>query len=336
MKTKLFILAMLAMLPAVACAGWYSNSWKYRNCLTVISTGAYSNAQVLVSKSAGDFENLVSDSKLNADWKDLRFTSSDGTTPINHWKLPDGSGVYVKVPSVASGRNIIYMYYGNPSASDGSTFTGAMGAQADATTTGLWNFDERSSQYYVNDYSVNYNTATIKDWVHVLYTSTTWLAGECNKIGDTNVTLTTGSAFYSSGQGEYIYIASNTAMNSSKNLTVSFWIKPETTSGNRSLIRKDNYDNSWKFMLSYTETSSLEFFAKGNRTTEGRIAISKITGGKWHHVVGTYDYAAQTIKMYLNGALENTVTSVSDIGADYATYIKVFTQNDTYDERGAQ
>jgi len=60
------------------------------------------------------------DSKAKLDYEDIRFTSSDGKTELNHWKEKDGT-FWVKVPSIATGNNTIYMYYGNALATSASS-----------------------------------------------------------------------------------------------------------------------------------------------------------------------------------------------------------------------
>ncbi|MDD4531087.1 MAG: DUF2341 domain-containing protein [Candidatus Pacebacteria bacterium] len=68
------------------------------------------------------------DSDMQADFDDLRFTSSDGTTLLNYWleSKTDSSTatIWVKVPTLSSGSNTIYMYYGNASATSGGDGTG--------------------------------------------------------------------------------------------------------------------------------------------------------------------------------------------------------------------
>lgn len=56
------------------------------------------------------------DSNMNTDFSDVRFTSSDGSTLLSYWREKYTSSstatFWVKVPSIASGANTIYMYYG--------------------------------------------------------------------------------------------------------------------------------------------------------------------------------------------------------------------------------
>jgi len=64
-------------------------------------------------------------SKMNADFSDIRFTSSDGSTELSYWiesyVASTSAVVWVKVPSLIVGATTIYMYYGNSSATTTSS-----------------------------------------------------------------------------------------------------------------------------------------------------------------------------------------------------------------------
>ena len=72
-----------------------------------------------------DTSSLISAGKMQSDCDDIRFTDSDGVTPINFWvegPLNSPSTViWVEVPHIpASSTKTIYMYYGNAYASSAS------------------------------------------------------------------------------------------------------------------------------------------------------------------------------------------------------------------------
>lgn len=88
--------------------------------MTVDNTG---NASALTDHQVSIA--VTYDADMQADFDDLRFTSSDGTTLLSHWletKTDSTSAVvWVKVPSVGgSSTATVYMYYGNASASSAS------------------------------------------------------------------------------------------------------------------------------------------------------------------------------------------------------------------------
>jgi len=106
-------------------ADWYNANWKYRQKITIssdVTDSDLENFTLLVSLT--DNTNDIF-SNAQSDGDDMLFTSSDGTTKLNHeiedFNTTSGSEelvVFVNVPSISSSTNTeIYMYYGNSSAS---------------------------------------------------------------------------------------------------------------------------------------------------------------------------------------------------------------------------
>ena len=144
-RATLVVLALSTLWSSSARAqGWYSSSWPYRKQITIDftkvgATGApHANLPVLVSLSAD--ANLSANAR--ADGFDIVFTSSDGTTKLNHERTSYASGTllaWVQVPSVSATANtVIYMYYGNASAADQQNGTGTW----DANYVGVWHLNE--------------------------------------------------------------------------------------------------------------------------------------------------------------------------------------------------
>jgi hypothetical protein len=87
-----------------------------RQPITINSASALTDYQVKLT--------ITYDSDMQPDFDDLRFTSADGTTELSYWlesKTDSTTAiVWVKVPSLASGDNTLYMYYANASATTAS------------------------------------------------------------------------------------------------------------------------------------------------------------------------------------------------------------------------
>ncbi|MFA5009383.1 MAG: DUF2341 domain-containing protein [Candidatus Paceibacterota bacterium] len=87
-----------------------------RQPITINSASALTDYQVKLT--------VAYDTDMQPDFDDLRFTSSDGTTELNYWlesKTDSTTAtIWVKIPSLASGDNTIYMYYANASATTAS------------------------------------------------------------------------------------------------------------------------------------------------------------------------------------------------------------------------
>ncbi|MFZ2253556.1 MAG: DUF2341 domain-containing protein [Minisyncoccia bacterium] len=101
---------------------WYDGSWGKRKRVTVTNADAvsYTNAAIKLT--------VAYDSDMQADFDDLRFTSSNGTTLVNHfiesYTASTDAVVWVEVPTLATSTDTeVYMYYGNGGVSDTSTST---------------------------------------------------------------------------------------------------------------------------------------------------------------------------------------------------------------------
>lgn len=106
------LLVVLFLCSGFVDAAWLSG-WGYRRLVNVSENSgtALSDYQVLIP--------VVYDSDMKADFSDLRFTDSDGSTLLSYWiedYTPSTSAsVWVQVLSIpAGGMKTIYMYYGNP------------------------------------------------------------------------------------------------------------------------------------------------------------------------------------------------------------------------------
>ena len=294
---------MLVLIPVNAYAGWYNNSWKSRSTLIINSTSAVTNAQLLLTPSISGTLTLISEGKLNADLSDVRFTDKDGVTLINYWIPPDASGIIVKVPALLAGKNVIYMYYGNPSASDASSFEGTMGLSASVDMQGLYNFNFNGTDTSGKGNNMNLFAAA-------------FAAKDVPKWKTYTIVPTTGSSMMFDGLAAHGQIPANATLNTSKSLTVAFWINPDDFSVAREVIRKDDYPNTWKifFPLDSGVPGRIEFSAK-SRSLQAFVD-NKVVAGQWTHVAATFDAVKKEMKIYINGNLEATKSSIDDIGAD--------------------
>jgi len=127
----------LTLAPLFNANGWefdkadWLSDWQYRQAVTIDNTqnpNTLTEYQVLVTL---DTASLISAGKMNTDCSDARFTDAGGSL-INYW-LESGCNsantkLWVKVPSIpASLTKIIYVYYGNPSATTQSNSTSTFG-----------------------------------------------------------------------------------------------------------------------------------------------------------------------------------------------------------------
>ncbi|MFI5936340.1 LamG-like jellyroll fold domain-containing protein [Actinoplanes sp. NPDC051494] len=105
-----------------------------------------------------------------------------------------------------------------------------------------------------------------------------------------------------------------TPVDSSRSFTVSAWVKLGATGKTRQAVsaeglkqnafelRYDGPANRWKFITS--ESDSLSPGSIGSTSTSAPAA------GTWTHLAGVYDASAQTMRLYVNGTLEDTDSGI--------------------------
>ena len=123
-----FLLIFSTFVPyKVQGANWWNTSWVYRKPINITENSGsnLTDYQILVTV---DTQILISASKMRSDCGDIRFIDSDNSTNLSYW-IESGintssTKIWVKVPSIsANSTKIIYMYYGNPSATSISNGT---------------------------------------------------------------------------------------------------------------------------------------------------------------------------------------------------------------------
>ncbi len=118
---------------------WYQ-TWSYRKSITidhtkVSGTSTLTNFPILFSTTDADLKYTSFGGKMGkSDGTDIVFTSSDGITKLDHeiekYASTTGETVnWVEIPSLSTTTDtVIYIYFGNASASDQSNKTGVWGS----------------------------------------------------------------------------------------------------------------------------------------------------------------------------------------------------------------
>ena len=158
-KRSIIIAAILILLLGIPTAylvsirnqeesgAWYNSSWLYRRSISVGNPGStLTNEDVLIEV---DTATLVTASKLQADCDDLRFIDSDDSTPLAYW-VEGGCNtstthIWVQIPTLNSGGETIYMYYGNTSATNSEqTWTGKFYLMKNSACDSGWTTESNS------------------------------------------------------------------------------------------------------------------------------------------------------------------------------------------------
>ena len=269
---------------------WYNNSWSYRKALTI------SHTKVSGSSNLTNFPvsiSLATDSDMAAHAQstgnDILFTDSSGTNKLNHeieaYNSTTGQLIaWVQVPSVSPATDtVIFMYYGNPSATDQQNKTLVW----DANYQGIWHLPNGTA-LNATDSTFHGNNGTIGN--------ATAAAGE----------IYGGASF--NGSNASVDLGGGSGLHITGPITAQAWVNVTGWPANgypAGLLGMGyNYASGWTgWMLeASTDNGGNHYLSwtSNNGATHGVARPSSLATGTWHQLVGTYD--GSTWKMYLDGA----------------------------------
>ena len=121
---------------------WTDPVWTRMKLITVTNNG------VPVTDYAINFT-VDYDSEMQSDYDDIRFKHEDyPTTWLDYWieeKDASSATVWVEVPSLQNGQSMMYLFYGNPSATSQSDFNSVFNWQD------MWTNDEKITNHLNNE-----------------------------------------------------------------------------------------------------------------------------------------------------------------------------------------
>jgi alpha-tubulin suppressor-like RCC1 family protein/regulation of enolase protein 1 (concanavalin A-like superfamily) len=110
------------------------------------------------------------------------------------------------------------------------------------------------------------------------------------------------------------YVTTQTLMSGTSSLTISAWFKT-TDSGVRRIISKGHWGASTGFLLGIGHSAPGRLtFGIGGGTAAQSVLLStteSFNDGAWHQVIGVYDSAAHTARIYVDGTLRNVALTGS-------------------------
>ena len=254
---------------------WWNTDWQYRKMITINHLKVAADLTyfpVLISLTDTDLA-----SKTQTNGYDIVFIDDSGSKLAHEIEsFNRGAGTliaWVNVPSLSSiSDTILYIYYGNPSATN----------QQDVT--GTWD--------------ANYAMVThLKEATGTLHDSTSYNNdGTANGVVQGVTGKIDGAASFS-GASSYIECANHASLNPTR-VTLKAWIKPATISGTRPIVEKYDYlAGKGSYLIRQVDNDILFDLLIG--TADHLVWANDVLQiGNWYYVVGTFD--GSSLKVYVN------------------------------------
>lgn len=129
------------------------------------------------------------------------------------------------------------------------------------------------------------------------------------------------AADFESGDSDYLAItdASQTGLDmNGTDYTIMLWYKPESVGITAGLIGKTTSFNSNGYTIHVDSLNRIQVYIQSSQAQ----TTAKITSaGTWYHLAFVFDNTADTVKFYLDGTLDTTLTglsgAISDTSADF-------------------
>jgi len=266
---------------------WYDPAWNYRKKITIDHTkvsGTLTDFPVLISITDNDIKNHA-----KSDGRDFVITASDKTTKLKRELLGYDSStgkliIFVKVPSLSSSSDtILYLYYGNPSASE-------------TNDKDTWNTNYRMVLHmYGSTYS------DIKD----------------STSNNNNVSAQGGSplfnqngkiykSVYVDGVDDYLRVEHSSSLNfggSGAPFTISLWYNRISTADQRLIISKQSSDSDG---IKIATQQNGAWYATVQGTNSNSSSSFQLN--TWKYMVWTYDGSA--IRLYMDGILDSAASKI--------------------------
>jgi hypothetical protein len=135
-------------------------------------------------------------------------------------------------------------------------------------------------------------------------------------LDTTNEKLGTGCYDFD-GTDDYVNLGTNSGLNLLNGGTICMWVNTDNITDKRFAGKGSN--GAWE-LLSETTDNKVKFRVNDG-SVKNVIGTTALSDGTWYHVGAVYDKSAGQIKIYINGTLEATTSSIGQIATiSTATY----------------
>ncbi len=283
--------------PGWQFVNWTAPCWQYRKAITINHSKVAANLTnfpVVISLTDTDLRD-----KAQSDGDDIRFTSSDGATPlayeIERYNSSTGELVaHVGVPSLsASSDTVIYMYYGNAAAPNRQNATGVW----DANYVMVQHFEETSGTLYDSTSKGNNGTPY----------------GGLNQsaVGRIN------GADRFDGTDDFIRVPTSSSLDITGPITVTAIINLTNVTADQKVLARQVVNDGYK-LGAYTN-SKMEFEIRhGGTVTLNRFELggTNLTIGTTYFIGGWWN--GTTLQSYVNGQFERPISLTEGASSTFA------------------
>jgi hypothetical protein len=279
--------------------GLYDADWDYLRTITIDHD--------FIDNDLVDFSVLVSiDTELASkcdDGDSIRFVSTDGTTEyyyeIDEWNSSSTSYVWVKIPIIDdSADTVFYMYYGNPDVSNGQNMYNTWNSnylmvQHLNETSGLYRYDSTSNQKTMNNHLSTTHTVS-------------------GIVG--------GGDLFDAANGRIHTIG---RLDTDYSFTHEAWVKFNSSAGSTcDMIMAIPTNDPSVFR---DTNAAINVYADGSQKI---LSNAILNNTNWHYIVITA--GSSSIKLYIDGALDNSTTYSGSSNHEYFYLGDNSTQTDSF------
>jgi len=296
---------LLSRFPRQTEAAWWDESWQYRKAISIPSHTTTEN-NVYVTVPAFDATDTT---KFQADCGDLRFTKQNGELlPYYVVDCDSTANVHVQFDTLPAGASTYYLYYGNPSAPNGTeaadfaTAASGLGSQTagseekSAGPVAYWKFDDASGTS-AQDATANNNDGT--------------LSGSTLPVWRAEDMCISGKCLYYNGTTAYTTIPdpSNGSLDfGTGDFSISGWFKTsDATASNRDIVG-NNWAASTSIEIRLDTTHKLNFLGLNGGTGINTTTTGTYNDGKWHFYTVVKDTSNTTAYIYIDGQSVKTAS----------------------------
>lgn len=304
-------------------AVWVDENWQYRTTLSFTHNASVSDTKVKIEI---DTATLISAGKMQSDCGDSRFTDLNGKQLLYYMNAGGGAGVgcndastdyYVLVPSIISGSNVLYHYYGNP-----SSINGTQSSQFSQSTT-------TPSGVTISTGSQETSSGPLAYWPLDEGTGTTTYEKGPKQ---SNGTLTNGALWGTSdgclsgkcivfdGSNDTVAIGDISSLNFERTdaFSASVWFKTTYTAP-KTILSKMAGSAPYAGWNLQTGNTGYLYFQLTNTYNTNMIEVrttnsTNFSDGQWHHFAVTYtgSSAASGVTLYFDG-VPQAMTTVKNV-----------------------